>query len=122
MSEGIHDGSTLNIGSNNELSIFLSLDFAFFLKNNSITSEALSRLPENYYQFHIHSDIIGSPSVLCYFLPLSVIPPFKKQPRFCPQHHFKVQKHWKCQIPRLIHLWPMESEFKKIHNVLKWFV
>ena len=87
-----------------------------------MTSKALSQLPENHYQFCIHSDIIGSLSVLHYSLLLSNILPFKKQPIFCLQHHFKVQEHWKCQIPRLIHLWPIELEFKNIHDVLKWFV
>ena len=42
-----------------------------------MTSEALSQLLENYYQFCIYSDIIGPPSVLHHSLPHSVIPPFK---------------------------------------------
>ena len=110
--------------SDDELSIFLSLDFAFYLKvnNNSTSSKALSWLSENHYQFHIHSNIIGSLSALCYSLPLSDISAIWKWPRFCLQHHFKVWEHWKCQIPRLIHLWPMELEFKNIDGVLKWFV
>ena len=58
-----------------ELSIFLSLDFAFHLKenNNSTTSEALPQLPENHYQFRIHSNIISSLSALHYSFPLSDI-------------------------------------------------
>ena len=67
-----------------ELSIFPSLDFAFFLKvnNNSTTSKALSRLPENHYRFCIHSNIIDSLSVLRYSLPLSDILPLKNNQDF----------------------------------------
>ena len=49
----------------------------FEVNNNLMTSKALSRLPENYYQFCIYSDIIGPPSALHYSLPHSVILPFK---------------------------------------------
>ena len=67
-----------------ELSIFPSPDFAFHLQvnNNSTTSEALSRLPENHYRFCIHSNIIGSLSTLCYSLLLSDILPFKNNQDF----------------------------------------
>ena len=63
-----------------ELSVFLSLDFAFHLKenNNSMTSEALPRLPENRYQFRINSNIISSLSMPCYSFPLSDISAIQK--------------------------------------------
>ena len=47
-----------------------------------MTFEALSQLLENHYQFCIYSDIIGSPSMLRYSLPLSIILPCKNDQDF----------------------------------------
>ena len=85
------------------------------VNNNSTASAVLSLLLANYCQFCTHSNIPWSTFCILPFCHL-------KQPRFHPESHFKVQKHWKCQILRLRHLWPMESESSIICDILKWFI